>query len=541
MVFGHGSPLTTIVADVGSGPDELPVVAFLTVERPGDDRLKVGDHLLSVGDVDLRGISHMGYQVAMAEQVRNGKTAEVRAERNGEIVIDYIRARNGNMPWSHIPFVVGFATLALIVILRAPDIQNSRLFFATFMSVAIFQTPIGDGSAFQLILSQFMFLGFGFISLTLVMLFVIAFPRPIVSEDWRRIPNWVAFIPSSFWLIIRLNYYLGGPLLAQDYRVYSFVIDILFFVSVLVILSWNYHCVDPASRRKLRWVLYGVYLAFIPIIMIHVIGTLIPNADAFLWLRGIGVFLYVAIPISMWIAIAHFDLFDVDRVISGTVTYTLLVVVFALMTETQLEPVAANLATQMGLDPGTGQITFVCILAAIALPVQRLVRPHIELLFLPHQHALNKSVEALIEEISQNNDANFEQMTQLIGNCVAESMEPSFCALYVRDQDNWQSTFCSGIDQAPVFTRDQSAAITRFLGRRVMPLRISSATIQDPEHNRVNAIFSDLDVTIVVPFHHHNACRGFLFLGHKRSRDIYTKTDLTLLTAVAMQTSLSYS
>jgi hypothetical protein len=299
--------------------------------------------------------------------------------------------------------------------------------------------------------------------------------------------------------------------------------------------------VDPASRRKLRWVLYGVYVAFIPIILIHVIGTLMPNAGVFLWLRTIGVLLYVAIPISMWIAIAHFDLFDVDRVISGTITYTLLVVLLALMAETLLEPFAAGLATQVGLDAGTGQITFVCFLAAIAIPMQRIFRPHIERVFLPDQHTLNESIEALIDEISDSSGANFEQLAQLIGTGVAESLKPSFCAVYIHDQDNWQSTYCSGLQQAPVFTSNQSAEISLFFRRRVMPLKISRTTNPDPEQNRVNEIFSELDVTIVVPFHHQNECMGFLVLGHKRSRDIYTKTDITLLTAVAMQTSLTYS
>ena len=525
---------------MGVGPDDPPVVVFFNTDRRGEDNLQFGDRLLSVGEVDLRGASQLQYQVAMAEQIRYGKVAAVQAERNGQIVTEYIKTASGKVPWSHIPFVTGFAIIALIVLLRVPEMTASRLFFAAFMTTAIFQTSIGDGSAFQLILANWVFHVFGVISITLNVLFVISFPRPDVGKDKRRIANWVAFIPPTLWLIPRADYYFTGLIPAENFTTFTFATDVFFLATIVVVLSWNYYCVDAASRRKVRWALFGVYIAILPNIALHAIGSLMPSVDI-QWFHAISAFFYVAIPVSIWISIAHFDLFDVDRAICDTVSYTVLVVLLALVAKALFEPLAASLAIKIGFAADAGQLIFVGLLAALAIPMQKMLRPYVEMFFLPHHHTLNEAIESLIDKISDSSGANLDDLTALIGASIDESLKPGFCALYLRDlpdQDIWQATYCSGLQPPPGFTREQSEEMAIFFQNRVLPLRIR---VNSDDHTDIHKIFRNLQVSLVVPFHFENKCKALLILSDKISRDVYTTTDISLLTAVAMQASLSYS
>ncbi|MGK0340001.1 MAG: hypothetical protein ACJAXW_000539 [Candidatus Azotimanducaceae bacterium] len=77
----------------------------------------------------------------------------------------------------------------------------------------------------------------------------------------------------------------------------------------------------------------------------------------------------------------HYNLFDVDGVISGSVLYTVLIVLFALLAEGLFEPIAASLATNFGAQADTGQFIFVRLLAALAIPVQAYLRPKVDHLF----------------------------------------------------------------------------------------------------------------------------------------------------------------
>jgi len=536
MVFGDGVPLTTIGVEVGKTSSDPPVIVFFSTHRRGNDNLQIGDRLLSVGEVELQGLSQQQFQVAMAGQVRYGKSAVVTAERNGEIIYEKISAASGKVPWSHIPFVTGFAIIALIVILRAPDVQSSRLFFSAFMTLAIFQTSIGDGSDFQLIMAGWFFHVFGVISITLILLYVIGFPRAEVEADIRRIPRWVALVPALVWLAPRADSFFTAWLPAKDFTAYSFATDVFFLVSVVAILSWNYYCTDAANRRKLRWVLFGVYVAILPNIVMNTTGSLFPGVDI-QWFHAISALCYTAIPISIWIAIAHFNLFDVDRVISGALSYTVLVVLLALLAEALLEPQAASLAMLLGLGADTGQLIFVALLAALAIPIQKIIRPTVERFFLPHHHNLNESIESLIDKISAANTASLDEISALIGISVTESLKPEFCAVYLRDENDWQASYCSGLPQAPSFTIAESVEIAAFFKRRVMPLRID---VRSKGDDNIQTLFSELQVTLVVPFLIQNECKAFLILSQKLSHDVYTKTDVSLLTAVAMQASLTH-
>ena len=110
----------------------------------------------------------------------------------------------------------------------------------------------------------------------------------------------------------------------------------------------------------------------------------------------------------------------------------------------------------------------------------------------------------------------------------------------------WRPAFVAGDADAPELAGNAAAAIAEVLDQRVGPLWL--LTDRAGGGRRRTAPSADVDrfqdlleagVQFVISFNHHGHCLGFLSLGGKRSWDVYTNTDLSLLTAIAVQATLS--
>jgi GAF domain-containing protein len=122
----------------------------------------------------------------------------------------------------------------------------------------------------------------------------------------------------------------------------------------------------------------------------------------------------------------------------------------------------------------------------------------------------------------------------LIGSRVAELLQPTFCVAYLRAGDAWRPVYCLDLEHPPVFEGRQSDEVAQLLDNRVVPLRFRTSSA---DNDGLNAWLDGLDARLVVPLHFKSGGHGFLCLGDKRSRDVYTQTDVSLLTAVAVQAS----
>jgi hypothetical protein len=109
--------------------------------------------------------------------------------------------------------------------------------------------------------------------------------------------------------------------------------------------------------------------------------------------------------------------------------------------------------------------------------------------------------------------------------------------IYGRSAETYAPLFIRGRTVAPVLNADtplitalQSEArpveVERWLRRPIVPLSPA-----------VRAVLDSLGAAVLVPMHRGDMIAAFLCLGQKRSGDIYTATDITLLTAVAEKVS----
>jgi hypothetical protein len=155
----------------------------------------------------------------------------------------------------------------------------------------------------------------------------------------------------------------GGDLRAVDYpagssawlgTVESIILPVLAVFWLLFVLrqvlSWRR--ADGVRRQQLKWLMAGAAVCMACTVVVAVLGTLLDTTappvvqDAFS-LAAIGI---AALPVSIGVAILRYRLYDIDRIISHTLAYTvltgLLVGVYAglVLLATRVLPVSGSVA-----------------------------------------------------------------------------------------------------------------------------------------------------------------------------------------------------
>ena len=540
MVMGSGEYLPAFNPAFDRTDDGTPVVTSVAVDRvQGGEPLYEGDRLIALNGESLANITPIQFQFDFANSLHQRSEAVFTVQGGGQERTVRLEPSHAKITWSHLPPVIGYVVIAILVMLRAPNAPGSRIFFAAFMSIAIFQTGITSGSGYQVVGGRFLFILMGMISFALALLWLISFSRPPRELDTKpRVPVWVAFIVPVLFALPRLNYYVDGPLAPENYIPHTYAVDVLFTLLVIGTISWNYYCADAVNRRKIRWVMIGVYLAFVPMLLIQFTGALFEVGEWFLWVQNFGLLFYAAVPISLFMAMRHYNLFDVDRLISGSIAYTILIVLFALMAESVVEPVAAQIAVYLGADAETGQLLFVGALAAFAIPIQSMLRPRIEALFFPGQQSFRDAIEALIDTVANTSTEDLEEVALVIGTRISELLGLQDCAVYLYENDTWTPVFKFGQRVDLDLSNADALELKDLIERRTVPIRLKGGSDKEASYAK---LFRGLDVELVIPIRSEDEQFGFVCLGRKNSRDVYTNTDLSLLAGVAAQVTLSYS
>ena len=144
-----------------------------------------------------------------------------------------------------------------------------------------------------------------------------SFSFPLVLRALMRIP--AAPQPASRlgrawpWLFLAMgpavtSWLLGWPLPSATGLRAVFALNLLVGACVLGIVTSGFLRSGAAGRRKLKWVLYGFYVAIVPV----AVAAIVAGSNLGLtWVFEVAGAFAVAIPICGWIAIVRDD-FRID-------------------------------------------------------------------------------------------------------------------------------------------------------------------------------------------------------------------------------------
>ena len=495
-------------------------------DAPG---IEVGDRLLRVGADDLKDAGLLRFRALSYANAAPGGDIPLTLSRRGEERQAVMRLVPVALPWTGLLLALVYASVAALILIRAPESRATHLMYLALLLYSTIPLGFPGGGAIQTCASLAMTIGAAFLTYPVSMLAAIALVDSFSTSEPRK--PWWPWIFAALG-VLAASWALGRPL-SMETGVRGIQLVNVVFCSLLPIVFWRgFLSADPLGRRRLKWVFYGVCAGFMPVVLASMASAMVPSLW---WLADTAVISVVLIPVSLFIAMVRFNLFDIDRLISATATYSILTVMLlgALLA---LAPRVAHAASQMtGLDPGTGQSVFAFLLAALVVPGQRLLRPRLDRLFFAERQALTSGIERLLADLSSSESA--QVLFGLAGEKLYSVLRPECCVIYVRARDGeaFAPVFAKGSNVPPAFA--PGSPLLEEIERRGVAHSLSPAAAGTSASSVEHAALETLGAELLLPVTLRGSLAAFVCLGGKRSGDVYINTDLALLTAVATRLS----
>jgi class 3 adenylate cyclase len=307
---------------------------------------------------------------------------------------------------------------------------------------------------------------------------------------------------------------------------------IAFLVSWFFAIAWTARRMSKLERRKSLWIGLGIYLGCLPyaaLALSHLFGIPVE------WEIRLGVasrLALVAMPLGILISVVAYQWLDIDRLIGASATYTLLGIALLGGALVLVPPIARAASESVGIDAAAGQVVLSLLLAAVAVPLYRAVRPWVDRVLLSERYALDRGFEALVRDLPGARDA--AELTRMASERLDALLRPESCVAYARAGGAFEPVFARGAAVPPAFVGH--GPLIGALSARVAPLvsrRFSARDRREALSPFDRAALETLGAAVVLPVHRRGGLVAFLCLGPKRSGDIYASSDLTLLGAVA--------
>jgi class 3 adenylate cyclase len=487
--------------------------------------LRAGDRLIRLGDADLRGVGTLGFAARTLEETGQDFAVPLVFERNDEQFVTSLAKVPVSVFRPVMALSFAFAASALFLLLRGRPTPMVRAYFYFGMSQAM---PVALlGSRFEFYVWFGMFVAVHTVIVPLMIRFAFLFPDDRAPQGrWYRIWPWFfgvmgpfAFLNFTSWMTIGemgfgVTYALGA-------------------LAMLAVATRKYLGADMVACRQMKWVVFGAYGAFVPVVAGVALSALAPR---FGWLWFPSLYGLPLFPLSLVISVVRFNIFDVDRVLSATASYNILAVLLgtgALVVVPRFAEAVSGLA---GVEPGIGQVVLSLVLLGAVVPAHRRLRPQIDRVFFKERYAVDHGIAELLPTLSQCPDAR--ALTERVGEGLNRLLRPEACVVYALVEQSYVPVFAEGRAVPSAF--GATNPLVAALGERHVPLALGAAG-RRPDEAPLGpfdrAALETLEAEVVVPVHQDNTLAGFLCLGPKRSGDVYTSTDISQLASVAEKVS----
>jgi class 3 adenylate cyclase len=534
IAAGHPTvwPLPVRLAAAGD-VERHPVVEWIFSDWAGGRALMPGDILLRAGTHDLAGISTpLALTVRVLDAAQQELPVPLVLRRRGTVMqlgLDVRRQHALEIApvWAMLSAMV-FSVTGLLLLLRAPRAPASRPLFVALVAAPIYFGSLFPGPPVQtyatlLIRALAVMVVAPCLLQAMLLLVPQTAPRTRVGLWWP----WVFLLTGLFAFSSET---LSIPFPPDVSRLWIDPLAWGFWaVSLLVVLTRSFLRADATGRRRIKWLLFGCYLLYVPRVLqsaLELLGYRL--ALDVLPITVVG----MVLPVCLLIAVARFNLLDIDRLLSVTASSTILGFITCAAVLVGFPRAAAFASDRLGLEPAAGQLVFALALAAVLVPAYRVLRPQIDRLFFRERYALERGVESLLGDLTTCDTP--ERLLEVSGDRLDALLRSEACVIYARAGDAYAPVFVRGRvvpaafeAQGPLIaalrSRDRPLVAERWAGRR------DTAALGPFDR----AALETLGVAVVLPIRRGQELFGFLCLGGKRSGDVYTSTDVALLGSVA--------
>jgi hypothetical protein len=203
-------------------------------------------------------------------------------------------------------------------------------------------------------------------------------------------------------------------------------------------LSLTYRRVyTPLQRQQTKWTVFGVAVVFLIEVTYTVIGSVVPGLSApdspYQLLANFTSLAFVAIPLTLGIAILRYRLWDIDTVVNRVLVYGLLTALLAMVYAgliIGLESLAGLVAGSAAQQP-LALVISTLVVAGLFLPVRRRIQSVIDRRFYRRKYDAQKMLAAFSDTLCQQVD--LLQLSEQVLALVQETLQPEQVWLWLRE------------------------------------------------------------------------------------------------------------
>jgi hypothetical protein len=185
------------------------------------------------------------------------------------------------------------------------------------------------------------------------------------------------------------------------------------------------------EREQIKWFVSASVLS---LVFVFAWNFLLDTEGALLQasLALISLTLAPAIPIATGIAILRYRLYDIDRIINGTLVYGTLTALLALVYLGGVTTTQAIFRTLTGQEeqPQLAVVVSTLAIAALFNPLRRRIQAFIDRRFYRSKYDAAKTLEAFSAKLRDETD--LEALNNELGGVVRETMQPAHVSLWLR-------------------------------------------------------------------------------------------------------------
>jgi class 3 adenylate cyclase len=512
---------------VEAGPEGFPVVhGFAAGTGGGAAGLELGDTLLRIGERDLRGVGALGFTPAAWAALDDDLSAELVWRRGGEERAGTLALEPTRFPLRTLPLTLITGIVSILVLLRGRGSAAARAFFLAGTAHSLGWSTFFGPVPWQSALSLAVAIGGATLTLPLLLRALMRIPaapqpRSVAGRAWPWL--FLAMGPAvTSWL-------LGWPFSSATGLRAVFALNVLVGVCVLAIVTRSFRRSGAAGRRKLKWVVYGFYVALLPLVAAAILAAGDPSLT---WVYEVATAFTVAIPICGCIAFVRDDFLDIDRLITETTAYTgasLLLLVLLL----QVIPSAARaVAGMVGIEDGAAQALVLAGLAGVAVPARRWISPVVQAAFFREQGATLRALAGLQGELAALDEPG--ALLVRLGERMTEILGPEGCVIYARGERGFDPVFAAGPAAPASFAAD--GALVALLDDQPGP--VDAARWRGWRRSGLlagegGAALDALQPALLVPVRGAERLAAFVCLGPKHSGELYAASEVAWLATVA--------
>jgi len=515
----------------GRGGEAPTLTGFWTDAAPPATALAPGDRLLRVGESDLAGAGRIDFLADAYAAAAAAPAPSVLAERAGRLFEAPLPVRPARFPWRTVPVAIGFGATGLLALWRGGGRRAARSYGLGALAYSFHWSILFGASPLATRVGVATFLGGASLFMPLLLHGAILIPeRRALSGALARFGPWLF---SLFGLAVA-SAVLGTPRPGALGMRLSLAINLAFLAALAAIVVRNFRRADAAGRRQLKWVLFGVVAGGLPALVTAGVGTLRPDLW---WSYEFALVAIALIPVCIAIAILRYRFLDIDRVISATAAYSLLLILLLTLLLT-IVPVAARRASGFaGLDVQTAQAALSVLAAGLVVPARRWLLPRVERIFHRERLALEEGLRGLRAELGGVGDVG--ELLALAGRRLTALLALERCALYARGDASFAPLYAHGAGLPPALPAD--GALPGLLAEADAP--VDAAQWRRWVQRRLlrgveAAAVESLGASVLLPLRRGGEVDAILALGEKGSGDVFTRGDLALLDALGDRLSL---